>query len=209
MKTTLKALLVSVLVSASALAQSGGSARPQLGLLFAPKVGFFKTTTALQGAFYAGGELGYLTPLLDRKLAIVAEGSWHKPTLIGTVADPQLAAGTGSFGMTERQVAVLLSAVYRASGLFGSGPLAALTPYGGLGPGLYLHTVTTDAFGSRHVETQGTFGFQVLAGAEYTLGPGGVFFEVHYHVTQIDLRTTGAANVGGFLAASLGYRLVL
>ncbi len=208
MKTTLKALLVSALVSASALAQSGAG-KPQIGLLLAPKVGFFKTTTSLQGAFYAGGELGYLTPLLGRKLAVVAEASWHKPTLIGTVADPQLASGSGSFGMTERQVSVLLSAVYRASGLFGSGPLAALTPYGGLGPGLYLHTVTTNAFGSRHVETEGTLGVQVLAGAEYTLGPGGVFFEVHYHFTKVDLRTTGPANVGGFLAASLGYRLVL
>lgn len=209
MKTTLKALLLSVLVSAPALAQPAGSGKSQIGLLLAPKVGFFKTTTSLQGAFYAGGELGYLTPLLGRKLAVVAEASWHKPTLIGTVTDPQLGSGSGSFGMTERQVAVLLSAVYRASGLFGSGPLAALTPYGGLGPGLYLHTVTTDAFGSRHVETENTFGFQALVGAEYALGPGGVFFEVHYHFTQVDLRTTGAANVGGFLAASLGYRLVL
>ncbi len=59
------------------------------------------------------------------------------------------------------------------------------------------------------MEKEGTVGFQLLGGAELRLGPGGLFLEAHYHFTNVDFLTTGNVNVGGFLAASLGYRLHL
>ena len=52
-------------------------------------------------------------------------------------------------------------------------------------------------------------GFQLLGGLEYKLGPGGVFAEVHYHFTRVGFLTTGDVNIGGFLAAGVGYRLHL
>ena len=180
--------------SAAAPAQLGGT------ILLAPKLGFFKTTTPLSGAFFLGAEAGYLTPLLNNRLAIVAEFNFHQPNVSGTLSDPQL-QGDGAYTLTEREMALLLSAVYRFEG--------PLTPYVGAGPGLYLHRARAVAFGSTYTETEGTVGFQLLGGLEYKLGPGGLFAEVHYHFTRVGFLTTGNVNVGGFLAAGVGYRLHL
>jgi len=178
---------------------------PAGDILLAPKVGFFKSTTPLEGALYLGAEVGYVTPFLDRKLAIVLEGAWHQPRYASSVTDPRLtvdgASADGAFTLVERELSILLTLVYRAEGLLGP-----VTPYGGVGPGLYLHHATITAFGSTWRESEGTLGFQLLAGAEYGLGPGAAFFEAHYHFTNIDFLSTGKVNVGGFLAASLGYR---
>lgn len=173
------------------------SREPGGRLLLAPKLGFFKTTTPLSGAFFLGAEVGYVTPLLNNRLAIVAELHFHQPHVEGTLSDPQVQAD-GAYTLTEREMAVLLSAVYRFEG--------TLTPYVGAGPGLYLHRAESEAFGSTYTESRGSVGFQLLGGLEYTLGPGGLFAEVHYHFTRVDFLTTGDVNVGGFLAAGVGYR---
>lgn len=199
MKTSkLIAALALSLFGATAAAQNAGPS-----FFVAPKVGVFKSTTDLPFSFYAAAEVGVVTPLLDRRLALVVEGSWHRPVLVGDLTEAQLSGGSGGFGMAERQVAVMLSAVYRMP----VGP-PGLTLYGGAGPGAYHHHVRTTAFGSTHIETQLTFGAQALVGGEYKLGPGGLFAEAHYHFTQIDFLTTGPATVGGFLALSAGYRLL-
>ena len=106
--------------------------------------------------------------------------------------------------LTQREIALLLSAVYRFEGALGS-----ITPYAGVGPGLYLHQATAQGFGANTIEKEGTLGFQLLGGAELRLGPGGLFLEAHYHFTKVGFVTTGSVNVGGFLAAGLGYRLRL
>lgn len=179
-------------------------APPEGRILLAPKVGFFKSTTPLQGALYLAGEVGYITPLLDNRLAIVAEFDYHQPKVSGSLSDPQIPEGSGNYTLTEREMAFLLSAVYRFNGVWGS-----VTPYLGAGPGLYLHRATAAAFGENVTEGEGTVGFQFLGGAEMQLGPGGLFAEAHYHFTRIGFLSTGDVNVGGFLAASVGYRLHL
>lgn len=174
------------------------------GLTLAAKVGFFKSTTPLGGAPYFAAEVGYITPLLDNRLAVVAEFDYHQPKASGSLADVQLGEGSFDYTLTEREMAFLLSAVYRFNGAFGS-----VTPYLGAGPGLYLHRATSQAFGGTVTESEGTVGFQFLGGAELPLGPGGVFLEAHYHFTRIGFLSTGDVNVGGFLAGSVGYRLHL
>jgi hypothetical protein len=193
------ALLVLAQAPAPATSESEGDS-----ILLAPKVGFFKSTTPLEGAPYFALEAGYVTPLLHRRLAIVVEGSFHQPKVSGTLRDPQLTLGDVPYRLTEREIALLLSAVYRFEGALGS-----ITPYAGAGPGLYLHQATAQAFGATTVEKEGTVGFQLLGGAELRLGPGGLFLEAHYHFTRVGFLTTGQVNVGGFLAAGLGYRLRL
>ncbi len=148
--------------------------------------------------------MGYITPLLDNRLAVVAEFDYHQPNVAGSLSDPQIAEGSGDYTLTEREMAFLLSAVYRFNGAFGP-----VTPYLGAGPGLYLHRATSQAFGGTVTESEGTVGFQFLGGAELPLGPGGVFLEAHYHFTRIGFLSTGDVNVGGFLAGSVGYRLHL
>jgi hypothetical protein len=201
--TVLPVLALLVLTQAPAPAESSSESEGD-SILLAPKAGFFKSTTPLAGAPYFALEVGYVTPLLDRRLAIVVEGSYHQPKVSGTLSDPRLTRGDVEYSLTEREIAFLLSAVYRFEGALGS-----ITPYAGAGPGLYLHQATTQAFGATTVEKEGTLGFQLLGGAELRLWSGGLFLESHYHFTQVDFVTTGNVNVGGFLAASLGYRLRL
>ncbi|MCY1035194.1 outer membrane beta-barrel protein [Corallococcus sp. BB11-1] len=176
-------------------------------LFLAPKVGFIKTTTSLGGDLYLAGEVGYLTPLLQRRLALVLEVNFHRPSTTGTLRGPQLdnlgQAVERPYTLAQREVAIQLSAVFRLPR--GLGPL---TPYFGAGPGLYLHRATVEVFDSTASESGGGLGFQALAGVELPLGPGGAFVEAHYHFAPVNLLTTGEVNVGGVLAA-LGYRLRL
>ena len=180
-------------------------ARPALGrILLAPKLGLFEPTSRLSGAFYLGLEAGYLTPALGDRLAVVLEVDWVRPRAAGTLTDPRIVAGDGYYSFGNAEVGVLLSGVYRHEDL-----VPGLTPYGGLGPGLYFHRTATQSFGSRYIETEGKLGFQLQAGADYRLGPGAAFLEFRYHFTSVDFVATGNANVGGFLALGAGYRLRL
>lgn len=200
---------MNALVLLAALTTLAAAEPPAEGsVLLAPKVGFFKTTTPLSGDLYLAAEVGYVTPLLQRRLAVVLEVNYHRPKLSGTLTDPQLGGfgatpPDGSYTFALREVAFQLSAVYRFERAFG-----AFTPYAGGGPGLYLHRATTDIFGTVSSESDGGLGLQALAGVEMPLGPGGAFVEAHYHFVPVDLVTTGDVNAGGFLA-SLGYRLRL
>jgi opacity protein-like surface antigen len=172
-------------------------------ILLAPKFGLFEPTSKLSGALFLGAEFGYLTPALDNRLAVVLEVDWVRPRASGTISDPRLLSG-GDYSLGNAEVGILLSAVYRLEDIVGG-----LTPYGGFGPGLYLHRTASNAFGSQYVETEGRVGFQLMAGADYTLGPGAIFAEFRYHFSRVDFISTGNANVGGFLALGLGYRLRL
>ncbi|GEN06087.1 hypothetical protein SAMN05443572_102800 [Myxococcus fulvus] len=199
-----------VLVALAALTPGAKPAPAEGGnVLLAPKVGFFKSTTALGGDLYLGLELGYVTPWLERRLVVTLEVGYHRPQTTGVLTDPQLGGfgappPDGRYTLAVREVAFLLSAVYRFERAFGS-----LTPYVGGGPGLYLHRATSDLFGATASESGGGLGLQALLGVELPLGPGGLFLEAHYHLAPLDFVTTGDVNVGGFLAGGLGYRLRL
>jgi hypothetical protein len=176
-------------------------------LFLAPKVGFIKPLTSLGGDLYLGGEVGYLTPWLQRRLALVAEVNYHRPSTTGTLSGPRLdnlgQPISAPYTLAKREVALQLSAVLRFPRAYGP-----LTPYVGAGPGLYLRRVTVESFDTTTAETGGGLGFQLLAGAELPLGPGGLFAEAKYQFAPLDFLTTGASNSGALLAA-LGYRLRL
>ena len=178
-------------------------AKPEKGrFMVAPKFGLFEPTSRLSGALFLGLEAGYVLPALDDRLAVVLEVDWVRPRASGSVADPRVVAGDGAYNLGNAEVGVLLSAIYRLEDL-----LPGLTPYGGLGPGLFFHRTATQAFQNTYVETEGRLGFQLLGGADYLIGPGAVFAEIRYHFTRVDFVATGSSNVGGFLALGLGYRL--
>lgn len=178
-------------------------AKPQKGrFLVAPKLGLFEPTSRLSGAFFLGLEAGYVTPALDDRLAVVLEVDWVRPRASGSVADPRVVAGDGAYNLGNAEVGVLLSAVYRLEDA-----VPGLTPYGGFGPGVFFHRTATQAFQNTYVETEGRFGFQMMGGADYTIGPGAAFAEIRYHFSRVNFISTGNSNVGGFLALGLGYRL--
>jgi hypothetical protein len=214
MKTSLAILLLLTIASPAEAKPTGTSAKaaiaekPRPGrLLLAPKLGLFEPTTRLGGAFFAGIEVGYATPLLDDAVAIVLELDWYRPRMSGAVADPRLSLGGqsagGGYHLGLAEFGVLLSAVYRAEDALTRG----LALYGGLGPGLYSHRAAMTAFGSTTIETETNMGLQLLAGADLRLGPGAVFAETRYHFARVHFLSTGNANTGGFLALGAGYRL--
>lgn len=175
------------------------AAKPRF--MLAPKLGLFEPTSRMSGAFFMGFEAGYLTPALDDKLAVVLEVDWVRPRAAGAVADPRVIGPTQTYTLGNSEVGFLLSAVYRAEGL-----LPMFTPYGGVGPGLFLHRTATNSFGSTYIETESRIGVQALAGGDLALGPGAGFIEFRYHFSRVDFLSTGATNVGGFLALGFGYR---
>ena len=178
-------------------------AKPEKGrFLVAPKLGLFEPTSRLSGAFFLGIEAGYVTPALDDRLAVVLEVDWVRPRASGSVADPRVVAGDGAYNLGNAEVGVLLSAVYRLEDA-----VPGLTPYGGLGPGVFFHRTATQAFQNTYVETEARVGFQMMGGADYVIGPGAAFGEIRYHFTRVNFVATGSSNVGGFLALALGYRL--
>lgn len=176
-------------------------ASPQARFEAAPKAGLFEPTSRLSGAVFLGAEFGYLTPALGDRLAVVMEVDWVRPHAGGTIEDPRVLGSGQTYSLRESQIGVLLSAVLRLPDL-----VPRLTPYFGLGPGVYFQRASTSAFGSDYVETEAHVGLQALAGADMNLGPGAGFAEVRYHYAKVDFVSTGNANVGGFLALGLGYR---
>ncbi|MFP2925244.1 outer membrane protein [Pyxidicoccus sp. 3LG] len=203
----MNALVLFAALTAITAAEPSSEAACDGSILLAPKVGFFKSTTPLSGDLYLAAEVGYLTPLLQRRLAVVLEVNYHRPERRGSLTDPQLGGlgepPDGTYLVALREVAFLLSAVFRFEQALGP-----FTPYVGGGPGLYLHRATADVFGIVASESDGGLGLQALAGLELPLGPGGAFVEAHYHFAPVDFVITGDVNAGGFLA-SVGYRLRL
>ena len=188
--------------AASTAPEIGSQAAPKGRFLIAPKLGLWVPTSALSAAPMVGVEVGYVTPALGDRLAVVLELDWARPRTSGPVSDPRLSSSPQPWALGNATVGVLLSAVYRFEDL-----VPGLSPYGGAGPGLFFHRAAMVAFGNRYLETEGKLGFQLFAGADYTVGPGAVFLELRYHYVQIDLLSTGDVNAGGFVLPGVGYRL--
>ena len=199
-------IALATLASARPAARASEPASSTSNVWLAPKVGFFKSTAALDGDLYLAMELGYVAPVLKRRLAVTLEVGYHRPQKKGTLEGPRLDAGAPpvEYTLAVREVALLLSAVYRFERAVGT-----LTPYAGAGPGLYLHRATSEVLGETASESGTRLGFQAIVGLELPVGTGGAFLEAHYHFAPLDLVTTGDVNVGGFLAGALGYRLRL
>lgn len=184
---------------------STDAAKPRsASILLAPKLGLFKSTSPTWGALFVGAEVGYVTPLLDHRLAAVFDVSFHVPGAKGLSTDTRLSlpgGGDAGYVLSQQELAFHLSALYRHPGLAPN-----LTLYGGAGPGLFLHWAQMTAFGNTYYERESNLGAQALLGGEYAIGPGGAFLELRYHFTLIDFLATGDANIGGFLTGGLGYR---
>jgi opacity protein-like surface antigen len=222
----LRTLALCLVVSSSALAQARADSRPAAKpaappaaaapaapaataqaapkgrFLVAPKLGVYVPTSALSAAPMLGVEVGYVTPALGDRLAVVLELDWARPRTSGQVSDPRLSNSPQPWALGNATVGLLLSAVYRLEDV-----IPGLSPYGGAGPGLYFHRAAMVAFGNQYLEKEGKLGFQVFAGADYAVGPGAVFLELRYHYAGIDLLSTGDANAGGFVLPGVGYRL--
>jgi hypothetical protein len=218
METTLRRLVIAVVVLVSGVAAAGQPAtaavttvpaRDRGQILIAPKLGVLLPYgfSSLRASYLVGLELGYALPVLRHRLAVTLAGEFTAPEASGTGTDPRLdaAAGAYSWHLSQRELILGVSLVYRHR-------IGRLVPYAGVGPRLFLldSRVEGAAGGatiSQSSEVSTKVGAGVPVGLGVQLGPGDLFAELELQLAPIDHRTTGSANSGS-LSLALGYRLV-
>lgn len=174
--------------------------RPQAALLIAPRISAALPVAGTPPGPSFGLDVEYVTPFLDRRLAIAVQGQW---TALSFDHQPLPLLADTAFNARVRQTAGVLAAVLRTTGL-GRGGEAYL----GAGPGIFFTSVQT-AFGSgkrgEHDLRAGVAGF---AGVDLYAGPGSIFLEMHGQFAPSSLPALGRSSVVP-LSFGIGYRFVV
>lgn len=168
-----------------------------IGVQFALKAGGTLAFSKLSPAFFAGVELGYALPVLNRQLSLGVEFGYGQP---GRAADgTSTTAGAYSYELSQRLLTFAIDATFTL-------PVGPLVAYAGAGWGAYHLGAEVESFGMTNVETQLRSGLQVRGGAGLKAGPGTVFGELRAHYVGLEFLSTGESNGGGVTGA-VGYRL--
>jgi hypothetical protein len=176
------------------------SERPQAALLIAPRMATALPVGGTQVGPSVGLGVEYVTPFLDRRLTLAAQGQWtalsYQHLALPFIDD-------AAFQTRVRQTSVALAAVLRTTGL-GRGGEA----YVGAGPGVFVTSVET-AFGrGKRGENDVRLGVAGFAGIDLYVGPGSIFFELHAQYARSSLPALGRSSVVP-LSLGIGYRFVL
>ena len=184
------------------------------------------STNADRGAFVVAGKVGGIAPFSKlslfvsgalevgyafgpkRSMMAYLEASYTVPTASGTNADSRVPDGQWKWDLWEKQLVLQPTFAYRFTGLS-----EKLTPYVGIGPRVYfLESVTEGSAGGKPfgttTEKSTKLGVGLPIGAEYQVGPGGVFGELQFQLAPLDHRITGDTNLGA-MTLFLGYRAYL
>lgn len=202
---SLKTILLSIglLAPATALAQAGDSSAEPWSFGVAPRVGLTVPTSKL-GAMAAGGlELDYALPVLDGQLVLAADGALTRPNYTNTVSDPRV-GGEGEYELDVTEGKIGLGLQYRFFG-----PERDLIPFIGAAPVLHMLRTTerNDFNPEENTAESSEFGFDVVLGADYRMGPGYLLGEARVLYSDLDHLYTGDSNAGN-VVLSLGYRAV-
>jgi hypothetical protein len=174
--------------------------RPQALLLIAPRLSAALPVGGTPGGPSVGLGVEYVTPFLNRRLTIAAEGQWT-PLSIDHLALPYL--NDVAFQTRIRQTSVVLAAVLRTTGL-GSGAEA----YAGAGPGMFVTSVETTFGAGKRGEHDVRAGVAGLAGIDLYAGPGSIFLELHAQYAPSSLPTLGRSSTVP-LSFGIGYRFAV
>lgn len=151
-------------------------------------------------------ELGYLAPILSRRLGAYVTLGYAQPSYRATAMDPRLAGEMYTFDIQEQHVLLNVGAVYRLYP-----PAHRVNAYGQLGLRVDMQrsTVNGDAGGATFGENRETatkFGVHAAVGGEYRVGPGAVAAELELGASDLNQFTTGNSTSGG-IAVLIGYHL--
>lgn len=177
-------------------------------LLLGGKVGGLVAFSGLSPNVRAGVELGYVFPWANRSFAALLDVGYAAPKNEGTQGgDPRVAGATYNWHLTEQELTVMPTFVYRMTSL------GKIVPYAGIGPRLYFlqSNVKGDVNGVAMAETteQSTkLGVGVPLGVQLELGPGALLGEALLEYGPLDHTATGDSNAGG-ASVLLGYRFIL
>lgn len=183
-------------------------ARDRGQVLIAAKIGglFAEPFSRLGASYLVDVEIGYALPVWKHHLALAIDGAYTAPEASGGGADAQVAAGSYTYQLQQREGILGLTLYYRH-------PIGRVTPYIGVGPRLFLLQSEVDgAAGTTPIHTSSEVSTKAGVGAPLgvgvRLGPGDLFLEASVLWAPIDHRITGDSNMGA-LTVSLGYRFVL
>lgn len=169
----------------------------------AARVGLTIPTSKLGPTVIGGIEIDWALPVLDGRLVAALDISLAQPGYDDTTTDPRI-GGDANYEIDETELKVALLGIYR---LFGPGE--KLIPYGGIGPVLHmLRTAETSDLAPGENTSQNTeVGVELLAGVDFSVGPGYLTGELRFVFSDLDHLFTGDSNAGN-VAPSVGYRLV-
>ena len=177
-----------------------------LGLIIGARVGGIVPLDGLSPFVHGGIELGYALPVLGRQLAIVVAVDYTQPTANGQEADPRVMGGAYTWKLTEQELGVMATLMYRATSI------KPVIPYGGIGPRvLFARSKVRDdgtPMTSTTTEQSTRLGIGIPLGVELPLGPGNLLGEILLQYGTLDHVATGDAHTGAITFA-VGYRMVL
>ncbi len=218
-KLTTAALAFSLLMvqttSASAQTEDGGQATSEAtsnegGLLVAAKAGGIIPFNGMDPFVRGGLELGWVFSGQNRTIAALLDISYTRPGASGSEQDDRLAyddvPGEYDWEIEQHELVFQPTFLYRFTS---SNPLV---PFVGLGPRIYLlETISRGKANDEKIqetsERSTKFGAGLPFGAEYQLGPGGLFAEGLLEWAPLDHRITGDSSLlAGTL--QLGYRAI-
>lgn len=170
----------------------------------APRVGVALPTSKL-GAYMIGGlQIDYVPSFASHRVMLGLDLSLTRPGYDGTVMDPRIPGGMGTYAVQETEGLVGVTAAYR----FASAD-RGVVPWLGAGPVLHLlrTSETTSLAPGTNTATSTELGVEALGGADVRLGPGFLVGEARYVYSRLAHTLTGSTNAGA-LSFDLGYRLV-
>jgi len=152
-------------------------------------------------------EVGYVLPWLNRGIAALVDISYTAPSASGEQKDPRVAGGSYTWELTQHELVIQPTILYRYTGL------GRIVPFVGIGPRIYLmKSVVRGQAGSSVIgetnETSTQIGGGLPLGVEFRLGPGALLAELLFEIGTLDHAITGASHTGG-ATLNLGYRFLL
>ena len=182
-------------------------------VLLAGKFGGIASFNGLSPFPTVGIEAGYLFPGMSGRIAAALAAEYTAPSSDGSQTEafsPERIPAGGSYTWELRQKELVLQPTffYRLTGL-----APRLTPYAGIGPRFYFleSVVRGKSAGQSFSDTpehSTKLGFGVPLGAEFAIGPGGLFGELLPQWAPMKHRTTGDSHLGG-MSLFVGYRAAL
>ncbi len=200
-------------VGAGVSTDSSGSSKADnsSAFLLAGKVGGIIPFSKMKPFVSGGLELGWIFGGTHRSIGALLDVSYTVPRADGSETDPLgrlPPSNKYNWHMTQKELVLQPTFLYRLTSLS-----KTIVPYAGIGPRIYfLQTVVKGSSNNQQIletkEQSTKFGVGLPLGAEYELGPGGVFLEALFQWGPLNHTITGSSNTGG-ATIWLGYRALL
>lgn len=195
-------LLVAAALALPATARAEPAAPWTVGI--SPRIGVAIPTSKLRAFVIGGVQIDYVPTFASHRVMLGLDLSLTRPGYDGTVMDPRIPGGTGTYAVHETEGLVGITAAYRFASARSS-----VVPWLGAGPVLHLlrTSETTSLAPGSNTASSTELGVEAVGGADVRLGPGFLVADARYVYSRLAHALTGSTNAGD-VSLELGYRLV-